>query len=347
MPDYRPREEVRTIWRETDLAHADNPQGAGCMTGDGNALRLLAYAFAAADYGSLRRAARALRVRESSVSRNVLKLEQHLDMQLFERDFRGVRLTEAGGAWIDVARAHYDGLLDAFIQCARGYKDARTLRIGLCWVTGGEFLRRLIDRFSSRYPEVNLSIEDIPAGQCLAAIRRRQLDIAFTHDLGQMTSCCSEVFWQEPLFVLLSSRHPLVDKPAVAWSDLADMCLLISAGQEGPRLDLRLLERIAAAGGPVLQASSADLATIILKVQLGQGVTFAEESYARTITVDSAKWMPLEGHNSVSSIRAVWLDSNPKRSVLRLVGLAKNMAKRAADRKGETRMSVAAGAMRG
>ncbi|TIO77168.1 LysR family transcriptional regulator [Mesorhizobium sp.] len=305
------------------------------MTGNGNALRLLAYAFAAVDHGSLRRAAKALRVRESSVSRNVLKLEQLLDMQLFERDFRGVRLTEAGGAWIDVARAHYDGLLDAFIQCARHNKDAKTLRIGLCWVTGGEFLRRLIDRFGSRYPDVILSIEDIPAGQCMAAIRRRRLDIAFTHDLGPVTSCCSDVFWQERLFVLLSSRHSLVGKPAVAWSDLAEMSLLVPAGPEGPRPDLRLLERIVADGGPAIQTSWADQATVILKVQLGQGVTFAEESYARTVTIDSAMWKPLEGHNSVSSIRAVWLDSNPKLSVLRLIGLAKNMAKKTSDQNGE------------
>ncbi|TPJ88157.1 LysR family transcriptional regulator [Mesorhizobium sp. B2-5-13] len=71
------------------------------MTRNGNAIQLLTYAFAAMDHGSLRQAARALRVQESSVSRNVVKLEQLLDMQLFERDVRGVRLTKTGRAWIE------------------------------------------------------------------------------------------------------------------------------------------------------------------------------------------------------------------------------------------------------
>ncbi|WP_091581760.1 hypothetical protein [Mesorhizobium qingshengii] len=51
-----------------------------------------------------------------------------------------------------------------------------------------------------------------------------------------------------------------------------------------------------------------------------------EESYARTVATDSAIWKPLDGQNSVSSIRGLWLGSNPKRPVLRLIGLAKSMA---------------------
>ncbi|WP_214476785.1 LysR family transcriptional regulator [Mesorhizobium sp. dw_380] len=296
------------------------------MTRNGNALQLLTYAFAAMDHGSLRQAARALRVQESSVSRNVIKLEQLLEMQLFERHVRGVRLTETGRAWIEIVRAHYEGLLDAFAERVRDNKDARTLKIGLCWVTGGEFLKRLIDRFNKLYPDVRLTIENVPAGQRLAAIRRRHFDIVFTHDIGAVKSCSSEVFWRERLFVLLPSCHSLVEKPVLTWSDLADMCLLVPVGLEGPPLDLCLLERIAADGGPTVQTCRANQATVIFKVQLGQGVTLAEESYARTVTTDTALWRPLNGENSVSSIRGLWLGSNPKRAVLRLIGLAKNMA---------------------
>ncbi|TPK72041.1 LysR family transcriptional regulator [Mesorhizobium sp. B2-4-17] len=296
------------------------------MTRNGHALQLLTYVFAAIDHGSLRQAARVLRVQESSVSRNVVKLEQLLEMQLFERNVHGVRLTETGRAWIEIVRDHYDGLLDAFAERVRDNKDAKTLRIGLCWVTGGEFLKRLIARFNELYPDVRLAIEDVPARQRLAAIRRRRFDIVFTHGVGADKTCRSEVFWQERLFVLLPSSHSLVEKPMLKWSDLADMCLLVPVGLDGPPLDLRLLERIAADGGPAVQTCRANRATIIFKVQLGQGVTLAEASYARTVATDSAQWKPLDGNNSVSSIRGIWLDSNPKRAVLRLVGLAKNMA---------------------
>jgi DNA-binding transcriptional LysR family regulator len=262
-------------------------------------------------------------VRESCVSRNIVALEQLLDMQLFDRDVHGVRLTEAGRAWIDLVRAHYEGLHDALAGGGRGDQDAKTVRIGLCAPTGRAFVARLVDRFGSLHPDVSVAIEDVPHEQCLAAIRRRRLDIVFAHGVENAALCRSETFAHERLFVLLPADHPLAEKPAVTWVDLADTCLLVSGGS--PQ-DLRLLEHIAANGGPIVQICRASEATVILKVQLGQGVTLAGEGFARTVAIDATVWKPVEGQNGISSIKAVWLESNPKRALLRLVGTARNMA---------------------
>lgn len=287
-----------------------------------NTLRRLDHVFAAVDHGSLRQAARVLRVRESCVSRNIVALEQLLDMQLFDRDVHGVRLTEAGRDWVDLVRAHYEGLRDALAGSSRGHQDAKTVRIGLCAQTGRTFVARLIDRFGRLHPDVCVAIEDVPVEQCLAAIRRRRLDIVFTHGLENAALCRSEIFAHERLFVLLPSYHPLAERPAVTWADLADTCLLVSSGS--PQ-DLALLEHIAANGGPTVQICRASEATVILKVQLGQGVTLAGEGFARTVAIDATVWKPISGQSSISSIKAVWLESNPKRVLLRLVGTARNM----------------------
>ncbi|MDX8495143.1 LysR family transcriptional regulator [Mesorhizobium sp. VK22B] len=294
----------------------------------GNALRLLTYVFAAMEHGSLRQAARELSVRESSVSRNVVKLEQLLEMQLFERDVRGVRLTEAGRAWTDVVRTHYDGLQEAF-RDTRNNRDAKTLRIGLCAVAGGEFLKRLIDRFRKSCPDVSLAIEDITREQCLTAVRRRRFDIVFAPGIGTVTSCRAEMLWQERVFVLMPADHPLTEKRAVTWADLADMRLLVPVGSSGPLLDSHMLEGIFAQGcRPNVKACEAGQATVIFNVQLGQGVTLAGESFAQTVAIDATAWKPLGGHNSLCSIKALWLETNPKRAVLRLIGLARKMANR-------------------
>ncbi|RWE16608.1 MAG: LysR family transcriptional regulator [Mesorhizobium sp.] len=294
------------------------------MTRNGNALRLLSYALAAADHASLRQAARELRIRESSLSRNVVKLEQLLEMQLFDRDVRGVRLTEAGRAWVDAVRDHYERLLDAVTECARN-EDAKTLRIGLCAVRGGEFLRQLLARFSALHPRVRFTLEDVPAGQCLAAVRQRRLDIGFSHGPCPAVSCKSEILWRERLFVLLPSGHPLAGRKAVAWLDLAGDRLLVPIGLEGSPLDVLLLENIGQKGGPTIEICRANQATINFKVQLGQGVALAVESYARNVGVDSATWKPVEGQSSVIPICGIWLESNPNRAVLRLAGIARNM----------------------
>ncbi|MER9401412.1 LysR family substrate-binding domain-containing protein [Mesorhizobium sp. M0615] len=263
-------------------------------------------------------------------------------MQLFERDVHGVRLTEAGRAWVDLVRAHYEGLQDALAGGSRGHQDVKTLRIGLCAQMGRTFVTRLIDRFGRLHPDVCVAIEDVPLEQCLAAIRRRRLDIVFTHGLEDAALCRSEIFAHERLFVLLPCRHPLAERPAVTWADLADTCLLVSGGSSR---DLRLLEQIAANGGPTVQICCASEATVILKVQLGQGVALAGEGFARTVAIDATVWKPISGQHSVSSIKAVWLESNPKRALLRLVGTARNMV--AATRPGPTPVDAGSSERRG
>ncbi|PBC09424.1 LysR family transcriptional regulator [Mesorhizobium sp. WSM3859] len=288
-----------------------------------NTLHRLDHVFAAVDHGSLRQAARALRVRESSVSRNIVAIEQVLNMQLFDRDVHGVRLTEAGRAWTDRVRVHYEGLQDALAGGDDGNQDARTIRIGLCAQTGRAFVARLVERFHHLHPDVNVAIEDIGHEQCLAAIRRRRLDIVFAHGLQNTASCRSEIFAHERLFVLLPRRHPLADRLAVSWQDLAGTSLLVSTPSQG---DLTLLEHLAANGGPIPQICRASETTVILKVQLGHGVTLAGEGFARAVAIESAVWKPMQGQDSSRSIQAMWLDSNPKRALLRLLGTARNMA---------------------
>ena len=201
-------------------------------------------------------------------------------------------------------------------------QDAKTVRIGLCAQMGRTFVARLVDRFGRLHPDVCIAIEDVPVEQCLAAIRRRRLDIVFTHGLENGALCRSELFGHERLFVLLPGGHPLAERPAVRWADLADTCLLVSVGS--PQ-DPVLLEHIAANGGPTVQICRASEATVILKVQLGQGVTLAGEGFARTVAIDATVWKPISGPSSISSIKAVWLESNPKRALLRLVGTARNL----------------------
>ena len=66
--------------------------------------RQLRYAVAAADHGSFYRAARALAVEQSTLSRAFLKLERSIGMPIFERSRAGVTMRLAGSAFIQVAK---------------------------------------------------------------------------------------------------------------------------------------------------------------------------------------------------------------------------------------------------
>jgi hypothetical protein len=81
-------------------------------------IRQLRYAAAAADHGSFYRAARALEVERSTLSRAILKLERSIGMPIFERSRAGVTMTLAGSAFIRGAEPMVPTLLLAGVALA-------------------------------------------------------------------------------------------------------------------------------------------------------------------------------------------------------------------------------------
>ncbi len=68
-------------------------------------LQHLRYAIAAADHGSFRRAAEALLLRQSTLSRRISQLEETIGMIVFVRSSGGVRATSAGHDFLRTARS--------------------------------------------------------------------------------------------------------------------------------------------------------------------------------------------------------------------------------------------------
>jgi DNA-binding transcriptional LysR family regulator len=266
-------------------------------------------------------------VRESTVSRNIGTIEQQLDIQIFQRGHDGVQLTDQGRDWIESVRGLYDGLEEALSQTAQRNREHDRLHIGLSAPFGREFLIRLIDRFEKTCPDIEVTIQDGSCRKQANAIRRRGLDLAFMCGSCNMRACQSETIWEEGIAALLPADHPLAGKPALTWNDLAGEHLLVPQGADGPLLDPCLTRRITAVEhAPVIEQCQACQATVILKVQIGKGFTITGESFARGVNIEGTVWRPITGPDTIGVIKAVWLGSNPKRAVLRLLGIARNMA---------------------
>jgi DNA-binding transcriptional LysR family regulator len=291
---------------------------------DINALLHLKYVFAAAEFGSMRKVALALGVQESSVSRNILSLEQYLDLQLFDRCANGVRLTRAGRVWVEEIRAHYEGVEEQIARTALRNKDAKTIRIGVNPSIGQDFIVRLVRCFERSCPDIAVSIEDVAYRNHVHAIRRRVLDVAFMCGSCRARSCTSEVISEERLVVLLPAGHPMCDRSALSWVDLAGNHLLIPTEKDVPQFDPHLLSDITTSTECLaIQRRNVSQSTIFIDVQLGKGIAVAGESLARTMRIDHAVWRPLVGPGSVSFTSVVWLESNPKRAIFRLLAIAK------------------------
>src|SRR3990167_8477087 len=93
-------------------------------------LRALQYLIKVADTLSFSRAAKALGVPASSISRRIADLEAELGVELLHRTTRTVRLTEIGALYLEQVRAGLTQLTDAEeLVGLRGGTPSGTLRI--------------------------------------------------------------------------------------------------------------------------------------------------------------------------------------------------------------------------
>ncbi|WP_342723530.1 LysR family transcriptional regulator [Bradyrhizobium sp. B097] len=113
-----------------------------------------------ADLGGFASAGRELGVTQSTVSRRVADLENHLGTKLLERTTRRLILTEAGARYCEAVRALVAGLAeaDADLNDDRGHAQG-ALRITAPLGYGRTRVLPALARFAESYPQVHLQVD--------------------------------------------------------------------------------------------------------------------------------------------------------------------------------------------
>src|SRR6266699_920194 len=130
-------------------------------------LRHLRYFVAVAEMENVSRAALKLHVSQPALSRQIRDLEDELGFSLLERTAKSVRLTDAGRAFLDNARALLQNA-DEAVTKARAIASAETteLHVGVCVVVAPQhpFARRRAIPIAevAAEPLIGLTREDYP-----------------------------------------------------------------------------------------------------------------------------------------------------------------------------------------
>lgn len=112
-----------------------------------------------AEHQSFSRAAEALFLKQPSVSARIQSLERDLGERLFERDGRGVRLTDVGSSFLPYAQR----VLKALQESRDALEGLRTLqlgplRLGSAFTVSTYVLPRILKTYHERFPGVEMSV---------------------------------------------------------------------------------------------------------------------------------------------------------------------------------------------
>lgn len=259
-------------------------------------IRQLRYAIAAADHGSFHRAARALDIDQSTLSRNILKLERSLGTPIFERSRAGVALTSAGTEFIRGAKPMVATANElASMMRAAGQGRAGALVLGHnCAISAGH-LRATIIGWHEAYPDVEVDCVDGDRRSLLAGLDSGEIDLALLMGTATHNGYRGEMFWSERLMAALPLSHPLAGRVSVNWADLHNQRIHLPIADPGSAFRNIVLGRFSGSGRvPEIRMHRASREAILSVLGAGDGVSIVCESSVGTFYPD-VTYLPLAG----------------------------------------------------
>ncbi len=168
--------------------------------------------------GSFTQAAQRLRVTQPTLSSGIADLERMIGARLFVRDRRRVRLTEAGGRFLPLARDIHRGFraVDSFGE--PGQTDWPNLRLGAIRSIPAELVETVVRALNEN---TGIELIDGSDADLRAAFSQGRIDMTLGLLRPDETGPAIFAIIEEPYVLLASSNHPLAGKKRVTPEELA------------------------------------------------------------------------------------------------------------------------------
>ncbi|MBU9597648.1 LysR substrate-binding domain-containing protein [Burkholderia multivorans] len=260
-------------------------------------LRRLRYFVALADELHFGRAAQNLHVAQPPLTRQIGLLEAELELQLFDRTSRTVRLTTAGARFLPFTRAVVEDSMraeDYARKLARGaagpvtvgYSASVSLDSGF-----GAALRSV----AMQFPDVEWLLVEMPSGILNREVQGGQVDIGISR-LSPAVGCGSmriERHMREYVVAAIALDDPLSLEERLGLESLAQRQIIMSSAGPASGLNVQV-QRIFERRGLALKTGPAapQLASMMTLVSAGLGVALLPASAATPLRA-GVRYMPV------------------------------------------------------
>ncbi|WP_459549860.1 LysR family transcriptional regulator [Nocardia sp. X0981] len=273
--------------------------------------RLLRYFAAVAAEGNLTRAAVRLYVSQPALTKQIRRLENLLEVRLFDRSRTGMALTAAGTA----LAARVPALLaDWDHAVAETRRAARVLRVGFLASAANEATPRIIAEFSRRRPGWRVDMRQAAWSDPSCGLAAGEVDIAIVRlpFPGQDAVRVRELF-SEPRRVALPTSHPLAERASIAFAELLDEPFVAASGKTGAWRDYWLAVGERGGRTPRIGAVTDQPDEWLNAIVNGYGIALAPESSARFYARPGITYRPVTGIGP-STVGVAWVpaaDTDP------------------------------------
>lgn len=178
---------------------------------------------------SFSRAAEELYTSQSSVSIQIKKLEETLEIKLFEQLGKRIYLTEAGVILFSYSQRAF-AAIDEAIEAINELKGLGTgrLLIGASTTPGIYLLPRILGKFKSKYPGITPKLHIGNSESIGEMVSVNKLDFGIIgEEFTYPPELCVEPWMKDELFLILPKGHPLASGGPVNLEDLKNVNFIL------------------------------------------------------------------------------------------------------------------------
>jgi LysR family transcriptional regulator, hydrogen peroxide-inducible genes activator len=258
----------------------------------------LKYIVAVAREKHFGRAAEACFVSQPTLSVAIKKLEDELELKLFERSANEVSVTPLGEEIVRQAQSVLEQAA-AIKEIAKRGKDplAGPLRLGVIYTIGPYLLPDLVRQAIARTPQMPLMLQENFTVRLLEMLRTGEIDCAIMAEPFPDTGLAIAPLYDEPFLAAVPSNHRFATHKAIKAEELKqETMLLLGTGHCFRDHVLEVCPEFARfssdAEGIRKSFEGSSLETIKHMVAAGMGVTLVRASRAPRWRPSSTWWPP-------------------------------------------------------
>ena len=189
----------------------------------------LKYFLAITEHDTFLEAADEMNISQSSLSKQLGRLEAELGVELIDRSKRSSSLTEAGKVFLKEAEKILNQYQIMLSHMKTFQKNNGAFRIGSLAFLGQYGLNFKIAEFIAAHPEYSIAVEDVEEDILLEGFKNGNYDLIIGRTLPPEIFCdYSEKIADDELIAVMRKSHPLASKKFIELSQIISMPLYLT-----------------------------------------------------------------------------------------------------------------------
>ena len=235
----------------------------------------LQYVLAVAEHKNFTLAAEKCFVTQPTLSMQIQKIEEELNVLIFDRSKKPIQLTAIGLKIVNQAKniVNEAGKIKDIVEYQKGFIGGE-FRLGIIPTITPTLLPMFLNNFIKKYPKVNLIIEELNTDEIILRLKNGHLDAAIAATPLEDEKIKEIVLYYEPFVAYIPSDHIASQKKEIEISDLnPDDILLLQDGHCFRDSILNLCKNQNIATRNTFQLESGSFETLIKLADEGLGTT--------------------------------------------------------------------------